>query len=338
MAKNLKNAAPKRYRTNFIEPGLADYTAEGFGKVLVSKDALDKMLQSYVGKPVFLEHNDTDVVEAFNNSEGDSANGVVSAVGYDENSGWFWADMLIWDDETQQCIDEKGYTVSCAYDVLKADGGGGSYHAIPYDQEVIEGEYTHMAIVDNPRYEGATIIQNAKKKNADNGGIMKEKRTFKFLGKKQIENQEPEEDKKDEVINSGDYVEIGNSEKVPVEELIENWKNRKNAENNESGNLLNAEDEVDIDGQKVKVSELVQAYSDKPSCENAETPINDDAEEVVDEAKQMQNSKPKKPVKNDNFKKVENAAHIDAAPGKPNICTKEDRLKRGKERYSKGAR
>lgn len=336
MSKILKNAAPKRYRTKFIEPGIADYSAEGFGKVLVSKEALDKMLPSYVGKYVIVQHNDMTQEEAFNFTGGeDTAHGVVSAVGYDEKSGWYWADLVIWDEEAQACIDEKGFSVSCAYDVNDADRTGGSYHAIQYDQEVLEGEYTHMAIVDNPRYEGATIVQNSKEADVIGGNMAiktKKKRVFKFLGKEKVANEEPAkkpEEEEEEVMNASDCVEMENGEKVPVSELVENYNNRQNADKEETENLLNMEDEVDVgDGKKVKVSDLVSSYK---SRENAEPALDEEAEDVVDTTKQMQNSKK---TKNSNFKKVENASHIESTPKKPYINTKTVRLERGQERYS----
>jgi hypothetical protein len=334
MSKNLNNAAPKRYLTKFIEPGLADYTAEGFGKVLVSKEALDKMLQSYVGKPVFLKHNDTDPIVAFSNEGENQACGVVSEVGYDEESGWYWVRMLIWDDETIRCIDEYGWTVSCAYDVLDADGEGGSYHAIDYDQEVLDGEYTHMAIVDNPRYEGATIVQNSKEenKNDTDGGNMKKGKVFKFLGKKKVANEEPEKkpEEKEEVINASDCVEMENGEKVSVEKLVENYKTANSEDSEPEENLMNMDDVINVDGKKVPVSELVAAYN--KTKENAEPPTDDQAEDVVDESKQMQNAKTEK--KNENFNKVSNAATMDSKPFKPNINTKSTRIERGKNRYS----
>lgn len=322
----IRNAVPKRYRTKFIEPGLADYTAEGFGIVLVSKDTLDRMLPSFVGKPVFLEHQDVSPEEAFQNN-GDSADGVVSDVGYDEDSGWYYADMMIWNDETQRKIDSEGYTVSCAYDVGDADGTGGKYHNIDFNQSVLDGEYTHMAIVNNPRYEGATILRNSK-------GAKPMAKIFKFLGKKEeIKNQEPEEKKPEEEIVNADsaMVDLGDGEQVPLSDLVAAYKETSA----ESETVMNAEDEVDVDGEKVKVGDMINAYRNKcaPSMQNVEPPQDIDAEDVVDEKKQMQNSVKKEEGKK-NFQKVENAVRIDVEPIKPILNTKSERLERGKDRYT----
>ena len=43
-----------------------------------------------------------------------------------------------------------------------ADNAGGTENNIPYDIEFLDGIFTHLAIVDNPRYERANIVFNSK--------------------------------------------------------------------------------------------------------------------------------------------------------------------------------
>lgn len=52
--------------------------------------------------------------------------------------------------------------MSCSYDVKLADDAGGTENNIPYDIEFLYGVFTHLAIVDNPRYERANIVFNSK--------------------------------------------------------------------------------------------------------------------------------------------------------------------------------
>lgn len=52
--------------------------------------------------------------------------------------------------------------MSCSYDVKLADDTGGTENNIPYDIEFLDGVFTHLAIVDNPRYERANIVFNSK--------------------------------------------------------------------------------------------------------------------------------------------------------------------------------
>ena len=319
--KKIKNAAPQRYRMYFITPGLADYTAEGIGAVLVQKPALDKMSSTFVGKPIVnLEHTDKDPEELFQSLKNGAnpeefADGVISAVGYDEASGWYWADGIVWDEETQKNMN-NGYSVSCAYDVKEMDDSGGTYNNIGYSEEVLDGEYVHMAIVENPRYERAYIIKNSK------GVDMK----VKFLRKKNATPPPAPEKEEDEVVeNAADGVVDIDGKQVSLAELIAAYQEEKEEEGPE---MMNEADEVELEnGEKVTVGELINAYKNKGSMENAESPIDEPAEEVVDET--LQNAKPKK---NENFRKVQNAAHGEA-PSKREINTETVRLNRGKARY-----
>lgn len=337
----------KRYRANFIEPGIVSYEDSGAGTVYVSKEAIDRMLPSFVGCPVFnLAHKSTQADEAFDYAkmsamtpdERDAlADGVISTVGYDEKSGWFWADMLIYDEDTQNNLD-KGFSVSCAYVPDGKTGPNGVWHNIEYDEEVLDGVFTHMAVVDNPRYEGATVFENSKKEKTM-------KKTWKlFTPKSEKKNatvpvppkpKAPDAKDKDaeaqdeEMENAADaYVEV-DGEKVSLEDLIKCYQGEE-AEEEVKENLLNADDEIDIgDGKKIKVSALMEAYKSKKN-EVVEPTEKSTVEDVVDETKQ--NSKvDKKP--NQNFRVLKNAAER-VAEQKPTFQSRSERIAEGAKRYS----
>lgn len=331
----LRNAKPKSYRAYYITPGLADYTAEGIGTVLIEKEALDKIDLTYVGKPVVnMEHTDKEPEELFelskNSKPEEFADGIIAATGYDVESGWYWMDFLVWDQETQDNIDH-GFSVSCAYDVTEVDNVGGSYNNIPYAEEVLDGEGLHLAIVPNPRYERAYVIQNSKSEEE----TLKIKWFKKAPAKKTVKNAEPEEKKEDEgeeLENAEGYVENEKGEQTPISELVNMYKEKMS--NKCGGKVYNMDDEVEIDGKRMSVKNLIAAVEeeDEEELENAEPAQDDDAEEVVDETKQMSNSK--KTVKNGNFKKVKNAAQKADETFKPkNLNTVSERLDRGKSRY-----
>lgn len=333
--KNIRNAKPKSYRAFYITPGLADYTAEGIGTVLVGKEALDKIAPTYVGKPVVnMEHTDKEPEELFelskNSKPEDFADGIIAATGFDEASGWHWMDFLIWDQDTQENIDEHGYSVSCAYDVTETDDVGGSYNNIPYTEEVLNGEGLHLAIVPNPRYERAYVIQNSKSEEEVLKIVFSKKKKTP-VKKTKVQNAETDEKDEEETMENMDgFVENGKGEQVPIEELANMYREKmKN-----KGKVFNMDDEVTIDGKTMKVSELMAAIEeeDEEVVENAEPAQDDDAEEVVDET--LQNAAPGKPVKNANFKKVKNAAGKGDENIKPkNLNTVSERLTRGKSRY-----
>jgi len=341
---NIKNAKPKSYKAFYIEPGLADYTEEGIGMVLVQKPALDRINPTYVGKPIVnLEHTDKEPEELFelskNSKPEDFADGIIAATGLLKEdyvcedgrvvpAGWYWMDFLVWDQETINSIDKNGYSVSCAYDITEAEETGGSYHNIDYDAEVLNGEGLHLAIVPNPRYESSFVIKNSKSNTEETVKV-------KFFKKKPVKNQEPEDKKKpdeeeDEVIENADgYVENEKGEQTPISELVNMYKEKMAKRGPEK--VYNMDDDVEVDGKKMKVSELLSAIEeDEPEeVDNAEPPQDEVAEEVVDETKQVSNAK----VKNANFAKVKNAAHGDSVPVEKNLNTSSERLARGKSRY-----
>lgn len=110
-----------------------------------------------VGVPVIINHK-----EINNDNADDERVGVVNSVWYDEKDGWYWCDGIIWDETAKNLITDKDWSVSCSYDVKTADNQGGTENNIPYDMEFLDGVFTHLALVNNPRYERANIVFNSK--------------------------------------------------------------------------------------------------------------------------------------------------------------------------------
>lgn len=110
-----------------------------------------------IGVPVIINHQDVSKENA-----DEIRRGVVSDVWYNPVINWFECAGVIWDKTAQNLITDKGWSVSCSYDVKLADDAGGTENNIPYDIEFLDGVFTHLAIVDNPRYERANIVFNSK--------------------------------------------------------------------------------------------------------------------------------------------------------------------------------
>lgn len=350
---------PKRYRSEFIEPGICSYADIGAGIIFIGTDTLDKMNPTFIGKPVVNEiHQDMTASEAFKLSNEDlesMADGVVYEAGKLSN-GWYYCDMIIWDEETQKNID-NGYSVSCAY-IVDEVGPGGKYHEIPYDEEVLNGTYTHNCITNSPRYEGAKVYElssDYQNKRADEicniyknckGEDMKifKSNIFKHLlnssdttdskcggGKKKNQTDDTPPDKKpdDEMQNmEGAMIEV-DGEKIPLEDAVNAYKSAmSNQDGGDQGQTLNPEDTVEIDGNPVKVGDLIAAY--KANRQNAEPPQDVVAEPVIEDQKTMSNQKPKE--KKNFFKIVKNAAK-ETEEVKVYVNTIDERLKRGKSKY-----
>ncbi len=327
---------PKLYRCRFIEPGLVHYNE--FGTVLVQKPALDKMAKSFVGKPVVnVVHKD---VSPADYSTG-SADGIVTDVWYDPD-GWYWAKFLVWDPATQKNCESSAYSVSCAYDLLESKDEGGMHNNITYSQEVVDGEYTHLAIVANPRYEGARILYNSK-----GGTDMKWK--FWKGGKDKVELQN---------ISENSTVEI-DGKKVAVKELMELHNSAKPAITEISIDTI-----IEADGKELLVKDLVDGY--KASLKNAEDDEkekkekeakNAEDEEKEKKEKEAKNAEDEKKKKDDEEKKnaedkekeekekrenangdkhfvdVRNAAQVRGAASMPTLVTRQQRMLEGAKRY-----
>lgn len=328
---------PKRYTAEHILPGLVDYIEKDQRTtVLVKKEVLDKMNPSFVGMPVFnFIHKIIDPETAFNFTDEDSeklAVGVISGVGYNTESGYYTADMMIWDEDTQENID-NGFTVSCAY--LPIDTApGGKHNNVPYDEEVTGAEYHHMAIVEDPRYEGVKIYENSK-----TGGIMK----F-FVNndkkKKVLQNQIDEDKKKEEeekakenaaeevAVNGDSTVKDEEGNVYSLNELTENMRQVKKNMETEDKPTMNMEDTVDVDGEEYTVKEMIDNMKAK---KNAEPPTDTPLEDVV-----KQNSIDAKENKEDpkNFRVIKNAVEQGEEHKRAPVLTSKQRIAGSTLRYS----
>ena len=148
------NGKGRKFVSRFIEAGLAHY--EQFGDVLITKETLDKFVQTMVGCPVIIKHKDITDANA-----DDERVGVVSKVWYDQKDGWFYCEGVIWNKQAIDLVKNQGWSVSCTYD-FESDFKKGTYHGKDYDMEFTNGEFLHLALVPNPRYERATIVMNSK--------------------------------------------------------------------------------------------------------------------------------------------------------------------------------
>lgn len=318
----------------FIEPGLVHYN--DVGTVLVKKETLDQLSQSFVGKPIF---NETHKEVTSRDFSAGRADGLITRVWYNQADGWFWADAMVWDADTKENC-RNGYSVSCAYDVTQWSDSGGVHNNIPYAREVMGGEYTHMAVVSNPRYEGARIIYNTK------GGSM----NLKFWKK---DKEKPEVLNSSEVQAETATVAIDGKE-VPMPQLIELWNaaEKKKAEEAVLANAkISEDDEIEIGGKKVRVSELVNSYKaqmaneeeDKKAKEeeerkNAEEKERKDKEDEERKNAEEKDKKEKEDAERKNseeaFRKLQNANAN--RPGKfeaPKIMTQAEKEAEGRKRY-----
>ena len=166
------------FRARFLQPGLVKYS---FGVCLLTKEVIDSFVQGFVGCSVTIDH-----VEIDEDNCDDVCCGVISRVEYNEGDGWYWCEGILRDPNAIELV-RNGYTVSCQYEITEyADNTKNALHnGIEYDKVILGGKCEHLAIVKNPRYEGAMIAVNAQEfRTADDGHvypIKEDKRGVEYL-------------------------------------------------------------------------------------------------------------------------------------------------------------
>lgn len=337
---------PRTVTCRFIEPGLVKY--EDLGMILVQRPALNKMAKTFVGKPVIDEKH----VDATPENFTEVADGVVIRVWTNPEDGWDWCEFLVWDDETYRHCKDPQYHVSCAYNPTQIERNGGRHNNVDYDGEFLDATYTHLAIVKDPRYEGAHIVHNSK-----GGSAMKN--LLKLFTRETVENSV-------EVDGTTAFLEV-DGEKVSIENAVSIIK----AENAKAKSVgMKDDDVVEIDGKKYSGADLKAAVLNAKAKKNAQEKgekagDQEDAEEdekkegekrdkgeaknaVACEAhdkKDCEDCMGGREAKNSLEKKDEKGKHLEEfketaemrnnEPATPNISTQVERLKAGNERYGK---
>lgn len=285
---------PGVYSCKFLEGGIVSYEDSQAGIALLKKETIDRMSASFIGKPVIIDHQSVGP-EDFSKA----AVGYVIGVSFNPQDAWFYADFIITDDAAKKCIEEDGYSVSCAFNVLDV-GAGGLWHDIKFDGEILDGSFTHLALVTNPRYEESKITKQLPSllvngKPAHHTTDKQEDNMFKGLKIfKKAAN-----DKQEEVTDL--HVEI-DGKFIPVTELAEHYANSKPAEKR----MAKDEDLVDVNGNTISVGEMVAHY--KKTKMNA-------ADETPEEKKKREEAEAKN-AKDEADKKEKEAADLEAKNAK----------------------
>lgn len=171
--KNGEEGRP--FKARFLQAGLVKYD---FGVCLLKKETIDKFVNTFIGTPLIIDHKD-------NLTEADRV-GTINNIWFSAEDGWFWCDGIIADETAVELI-EKGYNVSCQYRITDFSNNteGKLHNANPYDKEILDGVFEHLAIVENPRYEDAFIAVNAyiaTNDTVDANGMKHSEKNGQFTG------------------------------------------------------------------------------------------------------------------------------------------------------------
>ena len=196
----------KRFSAKFIIPGLVGYEQEGYGISLLKKQTIDANLESFIGKPVTIEHPKRG--EVYN------AVGKVDMAEYNASDGWYWCGGELTDEGAIGLVN-NGVSVSCGYTIPEKGEmvkRNSRYNNVKYDSEITNLRFTHLAIVQRPRYEEAGIRLNSISVEEDKSNATPIKDMFKLL--KNLVRRDKNEAGEEVVTNAVEEVEVPADTKI----------------------------------------------------------------------------------------------------------------------------
>lgn len=346
-----------------MRKGLCSYDAPVKETILLSQDALERLSKTAHGIPVVIEHTDV------NNENVDQVVvGRVADMHYDADTDLWMAHFVL---DSQEAVDllQNGWGVSTAY-AIKSVSSGGTLNNVPYDREVTDAEYKHLAIVAKPRYEmarnpifynskndlrnvadGVTININEPKQSGGRKMISLFKRIFEPIKLNENEDVYVQVDGKEhklaDIMSKMQEMEAEEVKKKEAEAEAE--KNKKH--------VLNEDDVVEYGKEKMTVGELLKRHAsmcekvqaaepkaeekkeqsaDEPKTEAApavEEPAKENSTEAEPKAEQPAVEEPKKEEVTERFNDLDKAAS-DAQPVVVNeFISMKERMELGQVRY-----
>ena len=254
MAEKITNAneRAKVYWCKHMTAGLTGYpdNPNVKGNVLVTNEVMRNMAPSLVGVPIYLDHVDDNSTQ--------QEVGYIADSHYCSSDGYLHAKMLIFHEEAERLI-KNGWSVSNGYTPTDK-GSGGTFNAIPYEQEVLKADFFHMALVQNPRYENARIFTedeySSYMKNLDQKMLNSKGEKVLPEGESQdkitVTNSESEHMTEETIKNDVKKVEKKEPEDKKENEAKEPEKKKPDFMN----------EKVTVNDQEMTVKELVNAYSE----------------------------------------------------------------------------
>lgn len=304
------NGMPRRYFGLHMGEGVAEYRPAGQKpyRILVKNEAIRNMGRTFEGRPVYVEHVDeVDVNEIGKDQDQRKTNrkedGYVVKSFFNQADGRHWVEFLVVTDQGNEAI-RKGWKLSNAYlPKNETMRGGGQWHGVDYQKEVIDGEYEHLAIVRDPRYAESIILtpEEFKTYNENHQAeigrlanskeevkIKKENSMFKFFKRERLENSSDLEQTMVELPKSGKQMTVANA----LEKLDGILKN---------GYHCNGDETVKIGEGYMSVNEMVSKYSEMSEAmakKNAEEEEMKNKKNSETEDKKKENEKVEEEKKN----------------------------------------
>jgi len=308
MIRNAKQL-PKVYYGRHMAPGVAEYrNKDGSYRILINEATCKAMDPTFQGRPLFVLHVDEVDLKTI---ERDADGWVVESF-YNAADGQHWSKFMAVTDDAHDAIQKK-WKLSNAYHVKKS-GAGGRWHDVEYAKEVLEGEYEHLALVPNPRYEESVILTPEEFKQY-NARKLAELETLRLANSKDKPKGEPKMKVFAKLFNrssvdaaeaeklAGLSIELPKSKREVTFETLVN-----EADSTESARVANAAAEargefpvanenhvVEVGGEKMIVKALVTKYDELVA--NAKKMNEDEKEEEKKDKKENEGDEDEKEKK-----------------------------------------
>lgn len=325
----------RKFVSRFIEAGVAHY--QDFGDVLITKETLDRFIHTMVGCPVIIQHK-----EITDKNADKERVGVVSNVFYSNSDGWYYCEGIIWNKQAIDLVKNQGWSVSCTYDFV-SDNQEKTHNGKKIDMEFIDGNFLHLALVPNPRYERANIVINSKEdeelQKDDETGIKDKKDENQETEQKQAKNS-IETERKDKIFmdvmdSLKDFIlgVVGN-ECDKDKDKVENEDKRKIID--EIGGILKGK--VDEEVWRTIVGKLEKVAYNPSETDKADNKAKNEDDKDKEKEKEEKYEKEKEIADVDNkcgkaknsMDKAREIVYGGSQPEfKPSYVSREDRLKLG---------
>lgn len=331
--QNAKSLPQRFYGLHFSE-GVAHYP-EHKATIYISSNTAKKMDATYSGKPIFVRHVDEYSLE---NIQNDSDGWIVRSF-YNPPDGKHWTEFLAVSDRAKEAIAD-GWRLSNSYKITQS-GAGGVWHDVPYDQEVLDGEGDHIALVESPRYDESIILTPEQFKEYNE----KCEREIQQISNSKGESAMFFKKKIEKVENSKELLEMSITlPKSKVEKTVQQIVNEADEAEatKEEKKYANGDHFVKVGENEMKVSDLVEKYQNAIKEDSDEEIENEDSSsDDVDKEKDNEGSEDLEKeivekAKNgkQNFEELQKAHKLQNKRSDEAVYESHAlQLKRGKERY-----
>lgn len=196
----LKNEKGNVWYGLHFYPGVAEYRETGKDpyRVFLNESTIRKMDPTFAGRPVFVLHTEDELKGKSVDELKGMADGWVIESFFNQADGKHWAKFITVSEKADAKI-KQGWTLSNAY-FWKDSTRGGQWNGVDYQKEITDGEYEHLAIVPNPRYEESMVLTPEQFKTYNEEKLSELRRLqnnkkepsnmkLKFFERKKVENQ-----------------------------------------------------------------------------------------------------------------------------------------------------